>query len=279
MFTLSADTLTVPAHGTATVTATALPELAAVGRRYLGEIVATHDAGAVVARTDVGLYKEDQRYTLHVALKDRAGKPVVRHHRTAAVRSDRSAVSSRSATPATLDLRLPEGTYSAVTYIDVPGTHGPDSLGLALLGNPQIDLDHDQNLTLDARKAVEVKAVVPRTTEDRLLFLDWYRSDGDDSVHRRAVHPAVGSTTPCTRCRLARSPRASFEFESRWRKAYPMLTVTDGGKAVSFLGQAGSSLYRDHGRLATVYAGDGSDYYAAIDATGKAVTRDPLGRR
>jgi hypothetical protein len=75
MFTLSDSAVTVPAHGTANVTATALPSMAAVGRRYLGEIVATTDASAVVARTDVGLYKEDQRHTLHVVLKDRDGKP------------------------------------------------------------------------------------------------------------------------------------------------------------------------------------------------------------
>jgi hypothetical protein len=37
--------------------------------------VATTDASAVVARTDVGLYKDDQRHTPHVVLKDRDGKP------------------------------------------------------------------------------------------------------------------------------------------------------------------------------------------------------------
>ncbi len=268
MFTLSTDTLTVPAHGTATVTATALPSMAAVGRRYLGEIVATTDAGAVAARTDVGLYKEDQRYTLHVALKDRAGKPVagiIELQQFGQIDPQYITVGDSG----TADLRLPEGTYSAVTYMDVPGTHGPDSLGLALLGNPQIDLDHDQNLTLDARKAVEVKAVVPRTTEDRLLFLDWYRSDGKDSVlGEQYILPSAYDTMYALPTRKV--SKGSFEFESRWRKAYPMLTVTDGGKAVSFLGQAGSSLYRDHGPLATVYAGDGSDY-SGIDATGKAV--------
>ena len=65
----------VPAHGTATVTATAQPSMGGNGLRYLGQIVATNSADAVVARTDVGLYKEDARNTLHITLKDRQGNP------------------------------------------------------------------------------------------------------------------------------------------------------------------------------------------------------------
>ena len=225
-----------------------------------------------MAHTDIGLYKEDQRYTLHVALKDRAGNPaagIVELQQFGRIDPQIITIGDSG----TVDLRLPQGVYSALTYLDVPGSHGPDSLGLALLGNPQIDLDHDQNLTLDARKAIEVKAVVPRTTEDRMLFLDWYRTDGADStIGEQYMLPSKYDTMYALPTRKV--TKGSFEFESRWRKAYPMLTVADHGKAVSFLGQAGSSLYRDKGNLATVYAGDGSDY-AGMNAVGKAaiVTR------
>lgn len=62
MFTLSADSVTVPAHGTASVTATARPGLGADGRRYLGQISASDASGAVRARTQVGLYREEERH-------------------------------------------------------------------------------------------------------------------------------------------------------------------------------------------------------------------------
>lgn len=75
MFSLSADSVTVPAHGTAAVTATARPGLGANGRRYLGQVSASDSSGAVRARTQVGLYREEERYSLDVTLKDRSGEP------------------------------------------------------------------------------------------------------------------------------------------------------------------------------------------------------------
>src|SRR3954453_3363346 len=62
--------------------------------------------------------------------------------------------------------------------------------------------------------------------------------------------------------------KGSFEFEARWRKTYPLLSVTDKGKSVPVLEQAGSSLYDGASKLRAVYAGDGSDY-TGIDAKGK----------
>ncbi len=120
MFTLSASTVTVPAHGTATVTATAQPSMGGDGLRYLGQIVATNPANAVVARTDVGLYKEDARNTLHVTLKDRQGNPATGYielQQFGAVDPMYIQVGDSG----TLDVRLPQGTYSAVTYLDLPG--------------------------------------------------------------------------------------------------------------------------------------------------------------
>ena len=267
MFTLSASTVTVAAHGTATVTATAKPSMGGNGLRYLGQIVATDPANAVVARTDVGLYKEDPRNTLHVTLKDRQGRPAagyVELQQFGAVDPSYIQVGDSGA----LDVRLPQGTYSAVTYLDLPGVKGPDTMGMALLGDPQIDLTKDQNLTLDASKAVEVTAHVPRKTEDRFLSLDWYRSDGDQSsVVEEEILPSVYGSMWVQPTRKV--TKGSFEFEGRWRKEYPLLTMHSGGKSIPSLEQAGSSLYNGTADLKAVYAGDGSDY-TGIAAKGKA---------
>ncbi len=85
MFALSAPTVTVPAHGTASVTATANPALAANGRRYLGEVTATVD-GTVAARTQVGLYSEDERYSLTIKVTRPQREPGVGLHRAPALR-------------------------------------------------------------------------------------------------------------------------------------------------------------------------------------------------
>ena len=62
--------------------------------------------------------------------------------------------------------------------------------------------------------------------------------------------------------------KGSFEFEARWRKTYPLLTVTNKGTSLQSMEQAGSSLYDGTATLPAVYAGDGSDY-SGINAKGK----------
>ncbi|WP_433364675.1 S8 family serine peptidase [Actinoplanes sp. CA-142083] len=268
MFGLSATSVTVPAHGTAAVTASARPDLAAPGRRYLGQVVATDRATGAAVRTPVGLYREDERYTLHLDVKDRAGAPVSGY-----VELQQAGVPDPTYVfvEGTADLRLRGGTYSVVAYADVAGSHGPDSEGLALLGAPEVVLDHSQSLVLDARKAREVTAQVPRTAEDRMLFLNWYRSFGSDSVIAgQYMLPAVYDTMYA----LPTAPvtTGDFEFEARWRKAYPLLTVADRGRRLMILGLAGSALYDGRGELDAVYAGNGApEDYAGLRAKGRAV--------
>ncbi|WP_433293913.1 S8 family serine peptidase [Actinoplanes sp. CA-030573] len=268
MFGLSAASVTVPAHGTAAVTASARPDLAAPGRRYLGQIVAVDRSSGAAVRTQVGLYREDERYTLHLDVKDRAGAPV-----TGYVEIQQAGVPDPTYVfvEGTADLRLRAGTYSVVSYADVAGSHGPDSAGLALLGAPEVVLDHSQSLVLDARRAREVTAQVPRTTEDRMLYLDWYRSFGAESViASQYMLPAVYDTMYALP--TARVTTGDFEFEARWRKAYPLLTVADRGKPLMILGLAGSSFFDGRAELDAIYAGTGTaDDYAGLRAKGRAV--------
>ena len=74
-FTLGADTVTVPAGGTASVPITGDPNAVGFGR-HAGYVVATDaSTGKAVTRTSVGMVKEDERYNLTVKLVDRNGDP------------------------------------------------------------------------------------------------------------------------------------------------------------------------------------------------------------
>jgi hypothetical protein len=128
-------------------------------------------------------------------------------------------------------------------------------------------MDQDRSLDLNAIKAVQVTAHVPRKTEDKLLFLDWYRSDGDQSVvAEQEILPSAYDSMWVLPTRKV--TKGTFEFEARWRKTYPLMTVTDKVGPVAAQEQAGSSLYDGTTTLRGVYAGDGSNY-AGIDAKGK----------
>ncbi|UWE11046.1 S8 family serine peptidase [Actinacidiphila bryophytorum] len=271
MFTLSAGTLTVPAHGSASVTATAQPHLGAAGRRYLGQVTASDATGAVLTRTQVGLYKEDERHTLDITVKDRAGRPAAALVELQQFGTDADPQLIQVGDTGHLTVRLRSGTYSALTYLDVAGSHGPDSVGMALLGDPEITLDQDRQLDLDASRAREVTAQVPRTTEDRTLYMDWHRSDGGLSTldSQYLLGPAYDSMFVLPTRQVT---QGSFEYETRWRKAQPLLTLTRDGKPVTVLAQSGSAFYDGRKRLDTVDAGAGAPAdYSGLDAKGKAV--------
>ncbi|GIE85525.1 S8 family peptidase [Actinoplanes regularis] len=266
MFTLSTNQVVVPAHGTASVTATAHPKTAADGRRYLGEVTASR-GGQVRARTKLGLYSEEERHDLNITIRDRAGANAEGYLLLQKFGEVDPYVIPYG-TSGRLELRLRPGTYSILTYLDVPGSHGPDSIGTALLGNPEIVLDRDRSVDLDARKAVEATATVPAKTADRMLYLDWYRSDGADSVlaDQYLLPPWVDTMYALP---TAKVTRGEFEFETRWRKTQPLLTVTAAGRPIDFLGQPGSLLYNGKTRLQAVYLATGD--YSGRNVRGKAV--------
>ncbi|MFN8167868.1 MAG: S8 family serine peptidase [Candidatus Nanopelagicales bacterium] len=269
MFTLSTDRVTVPADGTATVTATAKPALGQSARRYTGQIVA-RDGDAVVARTQVGLYEEEERYTVTVKVRDRAGAPVA-----TSLQMQKLGVPDTSLLPVgesgDLTLRLLPGTYSITTYLHGPGSHGRDSRGTTLLGAPEIIADHDQTVWLDASKAVEVTASVPKPTEDRVLFLDWYRSDGKDST-LSGQYLLPGYDDSMFALPTTTVTQGAFEFEARWRKARKALSATENGAQVRTFVQGGAAQFSGRAGLPLVYAGNGgSDDYAGVEARGAAV--------
>ncbi|MFF2365453.1 S8 family serine peptidase [Streptomyces sp. NPDC058122] len=275
MFTLSADTVTVPAHGTTTVTATAKANLGSDGRRYLGQITAKDGSGATLARTQIGLYREDTRHTLHVTLKDRSGEPTAGWVEIQRFGSTEDPYSVTVGDSGTLDLRMREGTYSLLTYLDVPGSHGPDSVGMALMGDPEVVLDQDRDVDLDASRTREVTAEVPRRTEDRSLSMNWYRADGQANnswgMGVVEVQYLLASAYDSMFVLPTRKvTTGTFEYETRWRKALPPLTVTDDGRPVQVVGQARTALYDGHKRLDTVYAGTGTPAeYAGLNVKGK----------
>ncbi|MEU6276253.1 S8 family serine peptidase [Streptomyces populi] len=271
MFALSADTVTVPAHGSAAVTATARPDLAADGRRYLGQITATDTSGTTLARTRVGLYREDDRHTLHLTLKDRSGKPAAGYVEFQRLGDELGPWVQYVDDSGELDLRMRTGTYSVLTYLDVAGAHGPDSVGMAAMGDPEIILDRDRDVALDASRAREVRAEVPRRTEDRALSMNWYRAASADDwgkVEEQYLLAAKYDTLYVLPTRKV--TQGDFEYETRWRKAYPLLQLADDGRPVAVSGQGGSSLYDGRKRLDVVYAGTGTPAeYAGLRAKGK----------
>ncbi|MBB5869706.1 subtilisin family serine protease [Allocatelliglobosispora scoriae] len=267
---LSAQTVTVPAHGTATVDATADPSLGAAGTRYLGEVVATDATGAVHARTQVGFYIEDERYTLDIKVLDRSGKPLGGFLELQKFGPGSPWLEMVDETTGTATLRLRGGVYSALMLADVAGID-PDALGAAVLGDPEIVLDRDRSIVLDGRKAVQATATVPggQRTEDQVLRTDWYRWDGTNEpvLERWQVSPHYDSMFVLPTKKVT---RGEFEVTTRWRKTAPLLAVRNGNRDIAVFGQGGSQLYSGKGKVDGVLVGNGTPAdYAGKQLKGK----------
>jgi subtilisin family serine protease len=216
--TLSTGQLTVPAHGSAAVTATTTFGKVPGDRTLSGFVTAV--AGAVGLRTSVAVGKEGVRHHLTLRTRDRAGKPLA--GRLVLLGKD-GAITRQIDDTGTLDLRLPDETYTAWFSADVQGAHGPGSKGLAVLPVPDIRLDRDRTVVFDATEARRSAAVTPQpatVSASRLELIrdvagspwldGWYPGPEYDSVW---VLPT-------------RKVKAGmFTVTARWRLAQPALTV------------------------------------------------------
>ncbi|MEO3768791.1 S8 family serine peptidase [Micromonospora sp. B9E7] len=227
LFALSADTVTVPAGGTAAVTVTAAYDKLPVEKQVSGMIVATDDTGAVRGRTLIGAGKEGQRQNLTLVAKDRDGKPLVGK---VILTADTLFTAVDLPESGTATLRLPVATWSGWISADVRGVNGPRSKGMAMLSFTDVTLDRDRTVTLDARAARQVRAIVPQEATASALRMDIHRSTKngltesqvlpDDSYDSMWALPTGRKVTD-----------GEFEFGARWRLEQPALTVSAGGRS------------------------------------------------
>ncbi|MEU3793861.1 S8 family serine peptidase [Streptomyces fructofermentans] len=271
LFTLSSSRVTVPAHGTSKVVLTAHPDRTALDSHYSGMIKASAADGKVVARTLIGVGKEAERYSLSINAKDRAGKPLAGQLTVMGPDYYRDDFLDETGT---LTLRLPVDTYAVWLNADVQGTHGPQSLGRAVLSSPEITLDRNRTVTLDASAAREVRALVPQRTTDAQIHTDLYRAF-DDNHYTTGTLQSGSSYKYDSMWALPtgrKVTKGDFSFGARWRKEEPALTVASGKRDFDDLLVRRGATQLPDGRdtLDTVFAGNGAPAdYTGVRAQGK----------
>ncbi|MFF3354359.1 S8 family serine peptidase [Streptomyces sp. NPDC002917] len=269
-FSLSAQQVTVPAHGSSKVTLTTDFDLVKADTVTSGQILATDASGAPLAHTITGAYKMGSRHTLTINGKDREGRPMG---------GEVWVVGQKLAMPLILDdsgtgtVSLPPGAYYVSLESDVRGSHGPRSRGLAILAAPEVVLDKDATVTLDASKAKPVSVRTPQETTLAETRIDLYRGfdNGSSLTVRRWPNAMYDSfwalpSKPVT--------TGTYEFGGNWRLTEPALTVTSRARAFDDLRvQRGRTPLSEGTRqYKAVYAGDGGPAaYTGLDARGKVV--------
>ncbi|NEA98546.1 S8 family peptidase [Streptomyces sp. SID13726] len=168
---LSADEVTVPAHGTATLDVAIDPTtgIPAGGGTYAWRLEATTADGGTRVETLVGAQFEEESHTLSLTALDRNGNTPVAPYWTAVVihRLDQTGFAPsaliNTATPEAR-VRLPKGRY-ALTALTT--TTNPDTRAVTdttLDGRPAVDLGSDVSVRFDARKGRPASVGVPDDT-------------------------------------------------------------------------------------------------------------------
>ncbi|OXS63791.1 S8 family peptidase [Rossellomorea vietnamensis] len=266
MLTLSQESVTVPAGGKVDVNVTLDSTLGETGSRYQGFLTAKAD-GKELVRTTMAMVKEEERYPLTLNATDRDGEKGLAYVVLFSEKMEPEVV----AVDGSLELRLPPGTYSAMSLMDVDAD--TDDMGVALVGDPEVKLDGPKTVELDARKAKEIKAVVPKKAEANYKRLEYHQTIGEMPMTSLYLMPVWIDKLYAVPTKEVKS--GYFEQLTRWRLTKPTLTIDFKGKELDDIPLAGSTLLDGKYNLSTVYAGKGSAAdFDRLKAKGKAVVVD-----
>ncbi|WP_342543594.1 S8 family serine peptidase [Paenisporosarcina sp. FSL H8-0542] len=267
MLTVSESEITIPAKGTKDVTVTLNPTLGELGSRYEGHLTATDADGKQVAHTSMGMVKEEEKYPLTFNATDRNGNPTLTYVGLVNKNMD----PEFAAVNGTTEVRLPAGTYSAMSMMEVDTE--TDHQGVALVGTPEIKLDGPQTVELDARQAKEISAEVPKNTEPSYQRMEYYRSLDGKTMNHIYLMPVWNDKMYAVPTKEVKT--GDFEFLTRWRLIKPSLEINFKGKVLDDIPLAGSTRLDGKYNLSTVYAGKGTAVdYERLKAKGKAVVVD-----
>jgi subtilisin family serine protease len=156
--TLSADHITVPARGSASATLTIDPARLSTGF-HSGMVT----AGAL--RTPIGLYLQSALHTVTLKATALPGdSPYIYASIVDLSEPDLLLPVPDFDDTGTATLRLPAGRYSVLA-----GVGDSDSGGVALVAEPEVTVDGDTTVPLDATKAWLAKATAPGFTADEAV--------------------------------------------------------------------------------------------------------------
>ncbi|MBO4206096.1 S8 family serine peptidase [Micromonospora echinofusca] len=166
MFRLGATRLTVPAGGRAEVTVTADTRIAAPDGYFTGQLVARSGTGQVT--TPLAVHREVESYTLTLDHRDRSGRRTTNYD-TLLVGLDGFRFDSVYDPDGVAELRVPKGRYGLTSYLWTVDADGVWTT-FTMLAQPELVVDGDVRVAVDARRAKPVKTTVPHKSATPALI-------------------------------------------------------------------------------------------------------------
>lgn len=261
---LESDQVTVPANGQVYVVLSFNPNLANFDQRYQGHLNAELN-GEVVATSAMAVGIEGERHTLTIHATDTQGQDA----RAVVTLVGKDFYPQTFSLFGKTELRLEPDTYSILSMMDVDDE--TDQAGVAVLGNPEIILDGDKTINLDARDVSEISVDIPDKSTPVFRKLELFRSfGGPNEIEFTYVLPATKSKMYAQT--MDSVTEGTFDFNTRWRLSKPGLTVSKEGNDIETITLPGGTVFDGEFELPVVYAGNGSaNDYEGLDVKDKAV--------
>jgi subtilisin family serine protease len=268
--TLSADSVTVPAGGSASVELTVTAKDNQPGT-FGGVLTARTADGAISTRTALSVYQQEETHTIDLKLVDRDGAQVTEGDVTI-INLDNGDVSF--GTPGAI--QLPRGRYAVNAGITTPRPGQEPSV--TLISHPELLLDHDITQVMDARAGQPVSAEPDNATAhggnqgmqafNKVVACQCTYS-GFVQVDPR-FQQTFAATVPGTR-----SDNFAFGQERRATEAALELTANDGQPFAVQADWLETATTAENVTLGAVHGGTGTpEDLAKIDAHDKLVVVD-----
>ncbi|QYC40264.1 Serine protease AprX [Nonomuraea coxensis DSM 45129] len=274
--TLGADTVTVPAHGTAAVTVTVDTAAAAEGAHGAHVTATSADSQAVVT-TAVGFVRDLQRFDVTLKVLDRDGKPTTDGIATVYdFNLDTLNVPEQYPVEAdgTVVIRVPRGEHAFWADIFHYSTDWNRLWEYTYGAEPGAFIDSDRTITFDGSKAGPVTMETPKPSETDKIRLglaarnsagtNWFGLEQWASKETKVYSIPTQATSSLLESRVGWTLSAP-EVEAR--------VVSPGGGPINaeyFRGRGGSARVDGTKVLPMVDAGTGrAEDYAGLDVKGK----------
>ncbi|WP_329104140.1 S8 family serine peptidase [Micromonospora sp. NBC_01699] len=267
--TAGTGSVTVAAGGSVDVPVTVDLAKLAPGR-YGGWITATGPGGVLVT-TALAVTSEGPRHTVTLRAVDRAGGPVAVPFVSLQGDSSRSDFLGFLWAGTTQTVQVEQGTYLLDALISDGGVQNEQATAIL---DPELRVDRDIEVLLDARKGTPIRIETPKPAEQQAV-LSYYvhRVTGTGRrIDHGTMHYSTVKQVNVTPTRKVAS--GTFEFSSRWQLVAPMVQAKVDGVSgpldINLTGQ--SPAYAGKREFPLVFAGRGTPAeLAAVRVRGAAV--------
>ncbi|MFI1678287.1 S8 family peptidase [Streptomyces sp. NPDC020607] len=259
--------VTVPAGATVQVPLKITPDADLKRAQYgdvTGRVLATANNGIRVS-TPFSLHVQPETVSLRVKLIDRHGKPAAGTSSVDLIGTDTASGERRfneGANDQTYQVR--PGAYFLTGFIDTRDAADGNAVltdSLTHLARPQVEVEKDTTITLDARKAHRLTVRTDKASEVRGATLAFARTWGKDNWLHAGTAAGPRTIRSYYQSVEGKPADGTFESGSYWRTAAPQvseLAVVGGRKLHPLTASLGSANLDGTGRASVVDAKSGT---------------------